>query len=317
MPSGAVIIVFVSFLLVVLVSGPSSAFNAFAKPTGPGGTTSTDCGPGTPNGQKTKCCYSTLDSQGNIQDTYCATCKIVPPTNYISCAGATWTKARTGIVNNNVANSVGTTTGNNTGTSTPGGIIKVPLNLTKARLGPITLSPPGGGTRTGTAENTVVPGIPIRNGTNALPTGNSAGTTPPPPPTALVGCGPGTDNSTCNTSTSNQSAAAPPTEPGCGPGTDNSTCNTSTPNPQSTPTPPPTPQTTCPDGSQPDSSGKCPTSNPNSPSPPPSSNTNNPPPNNPPASGGSSSSNGAGSDSSNNNNNGGGSSSTGTSSPSK
>jgi uncharacterized membrane protein YgcG len=289
MPSEAVIIVVASFILVVLISGPSSTFNAFALPTGPGGTTSTDCGPGTPNGQKTKCCYSTLDSQGNIQDTYCATCKIVPPTNYISCAGATWTKARTGIVNNNVANSVGITTGNNTGTSTPGGIIKVPLNLTKARPGPITLSPPGGGTRTGTAENTVVPGIPIRNGTNALPTGNSTGTTPPPPPTALVGCGPGTDNSTCNTST---------------------------PNPQSTPTPPPTPQTTCPDGSQPDSSGKCPTSSPNTPSPPPSSNPNNPSPNNPPPSGGSSSSN-AGGGGNGNNNNGGGSSGSGTSSPSK
>jgi len=49
---------------------------------------------------------------------------------------------------------------------------------------------------------------------------------------------------------------------------------------------------TCPDGSQPDSSGKCPTTQ--SPSSPPSSNNNNPPTNNPPPSGGSSNNNGGG-----------------------
>lgn len=59
---------------------------------------------------------------------------------------------------------------------------------------------------------------------------------------------------------------------------------------------------TRPDGSQPDSSGKCPTSNPNTSSPPPSSNNNNPPANNPPPSGGSSNDGGSGSS---NNNNGG------------
>jgi len=80
--------------------------------------------------------------------------------------------------------------------------------------------------------------------------------------------------------------------------------------------PPLTTTQTCPDGSQPDSSGMCPTSNPNTSSPPPSSSNNNPPANNPQLSGGSSNGNGGGSGSSSKNN-GGGSSSSGTSSPSK
>ena len=57
------------------------------------------------------------------------------------------------------------------------------------------------------------------------------------PQQPVAGCGPGTDNSTCNT-TPNQQQQAPaaPTTAGCGPGTDNSTCST-TPNPSpSTPT---------------------------------------------------------------------------------
>jgi uncharacterized membrane protein YgcG len=54
---------------------------------------------------------------------------------------------------------------------------------------------------------------------------------------------------------------------------------------------PPTTKT-CPDGSQPDSSGKCPTTQ--SPSSPPSSNNNNPPTKNPPPTGGSSNNNGGG-----------------------
>jgi uncharacterized membrane protein YgcG len=101
--------------------------------------------------------------------------------------------------------------------------------------------------------------------------------------------------------------------------------NTGTPGKTSTGTLPPvsvikvpplTTTQTCPDGSQPDSSGKCPTSNPNTSSPSPSSNNNNPPANNPQPSGGSSNGNGGGSGSSGKNN-GGGSSISGTSSPSK
>ncbi len=50
---------------------------------------------------------------------------------------------------------------------------------------------------------------------------------------SVAGCGPGTDNSTCNTtSTPSPSIPTTPTS-GCGPGTDNSTCNT-TPTPQPT-----------------------------------------------------------------------------------
>jgi hypothetical protein len=57
---------------------------------------------------------------------------------------------------------------------------------------------------------------------------NNAGNAQQP----VAGCGPGTDNSTCS-STTNQQAPAAPTA-GCGPGTDNSTCNTTTPNLQPT-----------------------------------------------------------------------------------
>ena len=43
-------------------------------------------------------------------------------------------------------------------------------------------------------------------------------------PSLQVGCGPGTDNSTCPTT-----PISPPPTVGCGPGTDNSTCGTTTP----------------------------------------------------------------------------------------
>src|SRR5438128_8029941 len=52
----------------------------------------------------------------------------------------------------------------------------------------------------------------------------------------LAGCGPGTDNSTCSSTTNQQPQAAPTA--GCGPGTDNSTCS-------ATPTPPTTPTSGC------------------------------------------------------------------------
>lgn len=63
---------------------------------------------------------------------------------------------------------------------------------------------------------------------------------------------------------------------------------------------------TCPNGSQPDSNGKCPTAptttNPTTSGPPPNSNNNTPPANNPPPSGGSSNSNGGGDGNAGNNN---------------
>jgi uncharacterized protein YkwD len=55
----------------------------------------------------------------------------------------------------------------------------------------------------------------------------------------VVGCGPGTDNSTCSTTPNQQQAPAAPTTAGCGPGTDNSTCST-TPNQQQAPAAPTT-----------------------------------------------------------------------------
>src|SRR5690242_17170207 len=55
----------------------------------------------------------------------------------------------------------------------------------------------------------------------------------------VVGCGPGTDNSTCSTTPNQQQAPTAPTTAGCGPGTDNSTCST-TPNQQQAPTAPTT-----------------------------------------------------------------------------
>jgi len=57
----------------------------------------------------------------------------------------------------------------------------------------------------------------------------------------VVGCGPGTDNSTCSTTPNQQQApAAPTTTAGCGPGTDNSTCKATTPSLQPTSTTNPT-----------------------------------------------------------------------------
>src|SRR5690242_4351367 len=44
----------------------------------------------------------------------------------------------------------------------------------------------------------------------------------------VVGCGPGTDNSTCSTTPNQQQAPAATTTAGCGPGTDNSTCKATT-----------------------------------------------------------------------------------------
>jgi hypothetical protein len=278
MPSNAVVIVVVSFLLLALIYSSSSKFHVFALNV----TCNT---PGT-LGIRT-CCYDTVEAGKAV--TYCALC--VTTGDGITHCGD-FTKQRValgGVLNPQLGNAQiapGTpppgsiikvppgpnaaTTNNNTGTPPPGSIIKVP---------------PGSVNPAGNATGGVIKVPPL------IPTNpsNNTGGTPPPPP-AGQGCGPGTDNSTCST----------------------------TSNPQSTPTPPPTAQTTCPDGSQPDSSGKCPTSNPNTSVPPPSSNNNNPPANNAPPSGGSSSSNGGGSGSSNNYNNGGGTSfSSGTSLPSK
>jgi hypothetical protein len=171
MPSEAVIIVVVSFLLAVLVSGPSSAFNAFAKPTGPGGTTAINCGPGSYNG-KTFCCYFTKDSQGNLQDLYCANC--TAKTSYVDCRGATWELQRMLTGNNigtRVPNSAGITTGNNTGTPVPpGSIIKVPTGTVGSATNP--------SNNTGTPSFGNIIKVPV-NHTNALPTGNKTAPSPP------------------------------------------------------------------------------------------------------------------------------------------
>ncbi len=54
------------------------------------------------------------------------------------------------------------------------------------------------------------------------------------PQQPVVGCGPGTDNSTCSTTPNQQQPPAAPTTAGCGPGTDNSTCKAITPSLQPT-----------------------------------------------------------------------------------
>ena len=54
------------------------------------------------------------------------------------------------------------------------------------------------------------------------------------PQQPVVGCGPGTDNSTCSTTPNQQQSPAAPTTAGCGPGTDNSTCKVITPSLQPT-----------------------------------------------------------------------------------
>ena len=54
------------------------------------------------------------------------------------------------------------------------------------------------------------------------------------PQQPVVGCGPGTDNSTCSTTPNQQQSPAAPTTAGCGPGTDNSTCKAIPPSLQPT-----------------------------------------------------------------------------------
>jgi uncharacterized membrane protein YgcG len=253
MPSKAVILVVISFLLLALIYSPSSKYHVFGHQV--------TCSAAGTLGFKT-CCYTTVEA--GKAATYCSVLCYTTGDGITHCGQFIKQRVLLGGVLNPLGNATIAP-----GTPPPGSIIKVP---------------PGSVNLAGNATGGVIKVPPL------IPTNpsNNTGGTPPPPP-AGQGCGPGTDNSTCST----------------------------TSNPQSTPTPPPTAQTTCPDGSQPDSSGKCPTSNPNTSSPPPSSNNNNPPANNAPPSGRSSSSNGGGSGSSNNNNNGGGSSSSGTSSPSK
>jgi pathogenesis-related protein 1 len=84
---------------------------------------------------------------------------------------------------------------------------------------------------TGNAATPPAPGVDCTANPND-PACAPAATTTPPPPTPTSGCGPGTDNSTCSSTTNQQPQAAPTA--GCGPGTDNSTCKTTTPSLQPT-----------------------------------------------------------------------------------
>jgi hypothetical protein len=324
MASKAVVLVVGSLLAVSLIVDSTLISIVYAEPT-TWGTIS--CGPkSTPynNLGMTTCCADETGQKTGITIRWCVYCiddgyghvsdcsqrfnpsynSPNPPTNPNPTAGK-YMRAPIG----------GITTGNNSGTPLPpGSIIKVPP-------GTISASPAG---NTGNATNpgpvtTIIPPSlfkPTGNLTNAPPTtNNSTGNT--------IARGIGTYSPTGYCVRSNHYTCLP-CDPGLPSGRDTCIPGSEWPGPTSFKnntgsSPPPvnivkapavTTTQTCPDGSQPDSSGKCPTTNP-------SSNTNNLPPNKPPPSGGSSSSNTGGSGNSNNNNNGGGSSSSGTSSPSK
>ena len=148
MPSKSVVLVVASFLVVVLIYGPTVTF---AKPKL--GPITCHTGQGLPSG-KTECCQPTLSSvTGRVLLVYCTTCDdTTPPSNCSS-------RYLTSIGN------VLPPSGNNTGPIT-NGQTGLPSRVGNAL-------PPGNNTGTLGETNTF---NPIRNATNTLPpSGNNTG----------------------------------------------------------------------------------------------------------------------------------------------
>jgi hypothetical protein len=179
MLSKAVVIVVISFLLVILIAGATSTSIVFAKIN----KTVTTCtkNKSSKYANAYTCCYSTTNTQTLVSHDYCADC--FAQSGGFACGDyvQTFRKGQpTGVLA-----PLGPNAPPNIGTPPPVSIIKVP---------PGTFNP--GGNSTGGVIK-VPPLIPTN------PNNNTGGTPPPPTGLAGPGCGPGTDNSTCSTSTPN------------------------------------------------------------------------------------------------------------------
>jgi hypothetical protein len=237
MPSKAVVFVLASFVLAVLIFSLYCIPDVFAR-INKGAIV---CQPFSSNKtiNDVLCCQKQTDSSSGLEITYCTICAdTVPPSN----CGPRFTVREGSVNTTGVIAPLGPNappTGNNAGTLPPPvSVIKAPPGAIGNATNPITASKSGvysptGGCSTSSKSQCIPcdPGIPtpycipssdwpaglrtavnptgvvapLGNLTNAPPTGSNTGTPPPPPPTKQVGpgCGPGTDNSTCSTSTHN------------------------------------------------------------------------------------------------------------------
>ncbi len=184
MPSKAVVLAVTSFLVVILIYGPTVTFEIFAKPPKLGPITC-HTGQGLPPGQ-TECCQPTLSSvTGRVLLVFCTTCDDTnPPSNcsprYLTTGGAARTNALPPSGNN-----TGPITNGQTGLPTAAGSV---------------LPPSGNNTGKTSIFN------PVRNVTSALPVNNNTGTLPPG---SIIKVPPGTIGSATNPPPTNNNTGNP------------------------------------------------------------------------------------------------------------